>query len=137
MALNLETAEVRYGTHSSLSSVEWFVRGRWPADIRPDVDKSAAVFVRVRQGRWLALCPWCHAAIYASELDRRFFCPLCGNVAVEGKWVPVVWPREPEAIEELLLVRPNPINRCWEPHETLDDLRAENRTAGLSSLEVA
>lgn len=126
MALTMKTAEAVYDAHPSLSHVEAFIRNHWNGAIVPEIDKSAAAFAIVRQGRWLTMCPWCQAALYAAETDRRFFCPLCGNVAVGGKWVEVIWPKDHEEGDALLAMRPVPINRNWEVWESVDDLREQN-----------
>lgn len=94
----------------------------------PDDNKVASegtVLVSVHRGSWLVKCP-CLSAALACRTDHRFFCVTCGNVAVDGAWVPVTWPDDIEAIEEILMRRMYRNNRNWEPGETLDDLAKEN-----------
>lgn len=45
----------------------------------------------------------------------------------------VTFPDEWREIERLLLLRPKQINRSWEPHESLADLRAQNAENGLGA----
>lgn len=73
-------------------------------------------------GRWAVRCPtlWCTNA-YMPELHQAAWrCEVCGLD------MDIVWPPDPIAIEALLLMRPDPNARSWEPNETLADLFAEN-----------
>jgi hypothetical protein len=83
------------------------------------------VIVRANHGRWIVDCPFCLGAQLASPTDRRFLCADCGNVNISGKWLRVVWPANPEAIEAVLLARPLE-NRNWDSGESIADLRREN-----------
>ena len=109
----------------------------WPAGVRPHIPNDVApikLTVVVNHARWIVDCP-CGSAQLASRTDRRFFCPECGNLWAEGKWVHVEWPDEPEAIEEELEKRPFPKNRNWFPSETLEQLREETAER-MAQLEV-
>jgi hypothetical protein len=88
--------------------------------------KDVVAVVRANHGRWIVDCPFCRGAQLASPTDRRFLCADCGNVNVGGKWLRVIWPADPAAIEAALLVRPLE-NRNWWPGESPSDLRRENR----------
>ena len=77
-------------------------------------------------GRWVVECE-CAAAQVTSPADPRFFCPSCGNAAaLPGRWRPVVWPADVEAVTSALLARPDPRTRNWSPPETAADLLREN-----------
>lgn len=82
------------------------------------------VLAYVNHGRWVADCVCGGAELVAA--DHPFLCGSCGG---EG---PVVFPAGDvlAQVEELLAVRPT-LNRNWRPHETFNDLLAENIDAGL------
>lgn len=92
----------------------------------PTGPAGSAVPVVANQARWVVECPACHGAQLASPSDRRFMCDNCGNLAVGGKWRPVTWPPDPDAIAAVLADRPAE-NRNWLPGETVKALRAENK----------
>lgn len=136
MALMCTTAETGYPkgpddkrTHGEAMLARPGIWGKVPP-LR--MDRTVKAFVHMRQSRWVVLCPWCPSAQFApfTESDRRFFCPDCGNAAVEGKWVAVVWPEDPETIEMIVALRPSPVNHNWEPGETPTKLLAENIAHG-------
>jgi hypothetical protein len=87
--------------------------------------QGQAVEVYVNHGRWIAECPDCHGAQVASRTDARFFCVDCLNAWCGGHWLRLVWPPNAGAIEAVLLKR-DTHHRNWEPHESVDDLLAEN-----------
>jgi len=95
-----------------------------------EVHPTREVAARVNEGRWIADCPFCGGAQFTSPDDRRFLCADCGNVEIGGKWMRVIWPAVPEAIEDVLVIRPTE-NRHWLPGETAADLRRENAQHGL------
>ena len=95
------------------------------------VTNKATAFALVNHGRWIVRCLWCMSSQNASREDHRFFCVECGNAAVKGAWVPVVWPDEWVEIEELLCGRPAPANMNWTPGEPLSVLAAENLEHGV------
>jgi len=72
---------------------------------------------RVDWGRWIVDCPWCTSAQNASREDHRFFCVECGNAAVRGQWITVIWPDENDLVqvEMLLSMRPSRDNQFWTP----------------------
>lgn len=60
---------------------------------------------------------WCLACCYS-----------CGAIHRQ-----IVFPPDVAAVERELVKRRRPANRHWFPHETVDDLRAENITAGIET----
>ena len=119
------------------------------------IGKAAAVepvYARVDFGRWIADCE-CGGAEYVDPDYPWYFCNSCGNSGCNGQLRPIIIPEaaEREAIEKTLNKRPvddtrgsdeiqrailsRPIiarlARSWEPGETVDDLKAQNRKAGL------
>jgi hypothetical protein len=100
------------------------------ADVDPFIPSGIALDVyfvaQVNESRWIVICLFCGGAQLAARDDPRFFCVDCLNEAVKGQWVGVRWPDDPAAIEALLEVRPDPASRSWLPHETLEDLVAQN-----------
>lgn len=57
---------------------------------------------------------------------------ICQHGPICATLIPVVWPDDPEAIVGLTVNRPIP-NRNWYPHESIDDLRAENELHGVDA----
>jgi hypothetical protein len=111
---------------------EFYIHGHWQhADRRAGVElrgKRGTVQAFVNDSRWLVQCPnaTCNSAQLASKVDRRFFCVSCLNADNGGHWLNVEWPKDHQAIEEVLLQRPNPSTRHWMPGETVKDLEREN-----------
>ena len=97
------------------------------------VSNKATAWAFVNHGRWCVRCPWCPSAQNAARSDHRFFCVECGNAAVRGAWVPVIWPEDDEivTIESLLGARPTPANQNWSPGEATAQLAAENVEHGV------
>jgi len=91
------------------------------------------VQAEVAQSRWLARCPDpdCAGAELVSKADPRFWCCSCQNLHVGGLWIRVVFPKNHEQIEAVLLQRPNPNNRIWNADETVRDLTIENVEHGI------
>jgi hypothetical protein len=57
--------------------------------------------------------------------DPVWVCEVCGLPT------DIVWPPDPIAIEAVLLMRPDPASRNWEPGETVADLVMENAAHGI------
>lgn len=111
----------------------WLAQDKAP----PHVPKSSLIaptvqaIAYVNHGRWVVECPFCPSAQVASTWDRRFFCTDCGNAAVGGGWIEVVWPGEADEIDAALADRPR-VNANWRG-ETVAALRAENTANGLGA----
>jgi len=95
----------------------------------------AIVYANV--GRWVADCPqpFCrnaeHAGMYEGEFggltEAAMHCRRC-NTAWPVTWPP---PYTRVAIEQLLMERPDPLNRNWLPTQTVSELAAENMEHGI------
>lgn len=100
------------------------------------VAKGVVAHARIDDGRWIVDCPFnCGNAQLPSHVDRRFFCILCENAPVSGKWVMVQWPEDDaiEAAEILMSNRPRR-GKWWNPEiETVGDLATENDFQGFNS----
>lgn len=85
-------------------------------------------YARVHCGRWVVFCvrPWCASAQSLPPGTPAMQCWDCGAVAER-----IVWPPDPDGIEAVLLMRPNVLNRGWEPGETMQDLLMENAAHGI------
>lgn len=102
--------------------------GRRHFEVKPGTRGSVAAVVN--HGRWIARCPLCNGAEMVSREGREFFCLSCGMQRNGRQAMRVLFPEDGEAIEAALAPRPIE-NRNWEPGETVDDLRGENRAHGL------
>lgn len=87
--------------------------------------KRGVVYARANWGRWLVDCPSCPSALGLPPGTPVYSCWDCDAVAE------IVWPANPRDIERLLLMRPDPMNRNWEPGESLQDLYLENVDHGV------
>jgi hypothetical protein len=83
---------------------------------RKSIIKVAAY---VSDNRWVADCPNCNAGMALLPDVKQVVCLECGEP------YSVTWPKERQAIEDALTLRPRK-NRHWFPHETIDDLTREN-----------
>lgn len=113
---------------------EWVAAAQWtaPRPFNPGAGTvGPAIPVRADWGRWVVGCPDCGSAQLACRTDPRFVCVECGNVAVNGAFRPVAWPRAAAAIERLLDARPDLSTQNWVPGETVAQLAAENKALGV------
>lgn len=102
------------------------VRLRWK-QVSPIAWNNAGgnpAYAYILKGTWVVGCE-CGECIYY-EPGRAFFCPNCLNGENQHRPRPVIMPEERNAIEVLLLQRPNPLNRNWLLGETIAQLREEN-----------
>lgn len=95
------------------------------------------LIARVNSGVWIASCPCGAEGIPAPGGVVWFDMPLvwcirCGNQGVGGGWRPITVPPEEERqrIEAVLLCRPNPADRNWEPSESVEVLMQQNLEHG-------
>lgn len=88
---------------------------------------------RANHGRWVCECarPYCRNAWQVVPGETQWQCNLCGATTL------VQWPPDPAAVEYLLLLRPDPATRNWEPDEPLEKLLVENVQNGLIPPELA
>jgi hypothetical protein len=125
------------------------VRRAWPHQKAPfqmpEGLATVSAHAEVNHGRWIVFCPFCAGAQMASAADHRFFCVDCLHELPKkcrGKWLPVIWPKNREDIEVVLLERPGIENRNWfavsrrltfgfVEGETIAELRKQNRARGI------
>jgi hypothetical protein len=88
------------------------------------------VHARVNWGRWIADCPspFCRSALAVAPGTPAFTCEDCG---ADGE---IQWPDRVDDISRMLAFRPNPVNRNWEPGETVWDLMDENARHGIMGM---
>ncbi len=102
---------------------------------QPGVALGVKAQARVDAGRWLADCPNpdCQGAEYVSFEHPFIFCHECRNGAVGNQLIEITVPAPGlrADIETYLLARPVPATRNWFPHESVRDLREENRLHGI------
>jgi len=82
---------------------------------------------RANWGRWVVGCStsWCTNAWMPNLGEGEWLCGICGVPTI------IVWPADPIAIEAVLLMRPDPNTRNWEPGETVADLVTQNAEHGI------
>ena len=83
--------------------------------------------------RWVCDCPVCNSAELVKQFGQTarwaaFRCSACGYAE------PLAFPEEVEAIEVVLLLRPQAANRNWRPGETMQTLTIENVLHGVEEL---
>ena len=86
-----------------------------------------AITAFVINSSWAIQCPVCKE-LFVAQIGEPFPCPNCGSAARN-----VIFPENKDAIEVVLLARPDPRTRAWVPGETVDDLIAENIQHGLEA----
>lgn len=97
-----------------------------PFNAQAGVALNADIDAYANEGRWIAACPDCSGAQLTHPADPRFMCVNCGNQSVGGMWRVVRWPKNLDAIEKALDVRPL-ANQHWLPGESVADLLSENK----------
>ena len=107
--------------------LESYRHGRLP----PYGQNQGTVTAYVNHSRWVIDCvEGCGWAVVASDHDRFFICPGCGNPQNGGQWYRVVYPPQKERIERALLKRESQ-HRNWLIKETPENVEAENVARGL------
>lgn len=96
-------------------------------EVVPGLEVSA----EVNAGRWLVRCPFCASAQLAPRGGGIYWCVDCYMAGADGRWAGIRWPADADAIEAVLLRRPDPGSRNWTEAETVADLEAENREHGV------
>lgn len=88
----------------------------------------AGDYAHANWGRWVVLCsgPFCFAAQQVYPGQTLVTCQAC-----ETTLGPLIWPADPDAIEAILMLRPDMRTRNWHPGESLEDLLAENVAHGI------
>jgi len=94
-----------------------------------DWHTHGSVYAIVNHSRWVAQCPHCPNAMYVMP-GMPFWCTNCLMTGNRGMAMEVDFLEEMDAIERVLLLRPDPKTRNWGPHETLDQLVAQNMEHG-------
>lgn len=97
--------------------------------------KGKQAVAEILDGRWIAKCPDCNGQEVVDPDEPVFVClnPRCLNRLNDGFPRKIMFPGAERMlqIEEILLARPNPINRNWLRDEDLDQLKQENIEHGL------
>jgi hypothetical protein len=90
---------------------------------------SHVVSPRISAGTWVFSCPDCgsnHWSVATPELPTA----VCSSCSGE---FPARFPGHRAEIEQLLLARPDPDKRNWQPGETPDLLRGQNRASAADA----
>ena len=101
-----------------------------PLAIGSGLAVPGVAYAEVHRGMWIARCPhpYCLTAVAVTLAAPLFVC--WGDRDACGTEAPLLWPPDPLAIAALLAMRPIPATRNWLPHETIEDLIAENAAHG-------
>jgi hypothetical protein len=123
---------IKYASGRYRSFIERECRNRWNSHANWEIDRSALpLHAWIASSDWVVTCDICREQIVI-DYGEDYFCPNCLNAAHNGKARIVIFP-EPKKraeIERILLLRLNPSVRTWYPHETIDDLKAQNAEHG-------
>jgi hypothetical protein len=109
----------------------------WRMQGRPDrlagMASAFAVQAKLNHSRWIAECCFCHNAMLVALTDPRWWCSNAkcrngGPSGAAGAAIPIEIPAPWDImrIEALLVLRPAPEARNWEPGTTVAQLVAEN-----------
>ena len=110
-----------------------------------DETKGTSVNAFILDGRWVARCE-CNGQEVVDIQSPIFVClnPSCYNISTGHYPRKVRFPskKDRKKLAEILLARPNPINRNWDRNgvfgkaETIKDLERENTDHGLTKVKV-
>jgi hypothetical protein len=133
-----------------------YQRGQLDTPFVDGPSAGTALAAKINHGQWVAHCDQCSTPMWVDPDDPFMYCYGCGNRITGGRPRPVLFPEPKirQEIESLLLQRPvddrrgtNDIDRAfnslplaigliddqvitldrsWEPHEQLEDLRSQN-----------
>jgi hypothetical protein len=95
-------------------------------------DALGTVLPEINHGRWIVRCSICGGAEEVAPEEPFFYCLSCGNCNNDGHPMQVVFPKNRETIENLLLIRQME-NRNYLHNESVGDLLKENRDHGLDN----
>lgn len=94
--------------------------------------RRGVTYARCNWSRWVGDCPspFCLSALQLQRHQPWFTCLECGETGE------IVWPSHVEDVERILLMRPDPFTRNWEPGESLQDLYQENLDHGILPVPI-
>ena len=93
-------------------------------------DSPIVLHARVDGNEWIVQCECGAGNAIDPSWDPVFACCFgCGAIHRS-----ILLPKRWDAIEQELLKRPQPSTRFWFPHETVDDLIAENIAHGVQEV---
>jgi len=113
----------------------WLMRQAHAVGFDFDPHMRGSVQAEINHGRWIARCA-CGGAEDVAPTEPVFYCLSCGNADNDGRVMKIEFPEDREAIEGVLLKRPDMENRNWQPGESVGDLDFENREHGLDMWKV-
>lgn len=119
-------------THAQTKMKELAHRRNAKLSPMSEVTEAFQVLAYVNHNMWKANCnnDGCSGCEFVWPDEPLFQCCACWNRDVDGAWKRVVLPPDALVIESVLRARPHPRTRNWDPDQTVDDIKAENRAAG-------
>lgn len=142
MPLNNRRHAIVTGQDSFGLSFEQKVRADWQAAVQHRVagnfseppaifpDVRGTVPAQINWSRWVVTCPACNSAETVTPNDF-YWCCECGSVENDGAPYRVIFPQRAQQIVAVLMKRSDYRTRNWQQGETVDQLRAVNKAAGI------
>ena len=81
----------------------------------------------INHGRWIAKCDLCGGAEVVDPEDPFFLCLTCLNALLGGRVRRAWFPAGHKLFELVLLEREGAEDRNWEPGDSLDKLKRQNK----------
>lgn len=125
-----QLAVQKYASGNYRGFIERECRLRWNSHANWEIGNAPALHAWICASDWVVTCDICREQVVI-DYGEIYFCPNCLNAGHDGRARVVKFPNDRAAIEGLLVLRPNPNNRNWLPHETIDDLKKENAEHGI------
>lgn len=128
-----QTAVIKHASGNYRGFIERECRMRWQAHANWQLHPTAPpLAAEIDKANWRVVCDVCREAVVI-DYGEDYFCPSCLNATFDGKARRVIFPsmQDRARIEALLSLRPNPNNRNWLPHETVQDIENENALHGI------
>jgi hypothetical protein len=125
---NEQFAVLEFGGYRNF--ITEMIRGRWQNTDLINWTPQGSVKAYVLRSNWVARCPTCRNVMFV-QFGEPFYCCDCYMQFNDHHAMNVQYPKQVWEIEQILLMRPNPLNRNWLLGETLEDLISEQQAQGI------